>query len=261
VDGLALGSVVLLSRPVPSERLRGHGGQASPRRQAGRHPEAIVAFTDDLVGAGLVASYARPGGNITGISILSSELNAKRLEILKEVSPGNSRVAVLWDPAAGTAQLKAMEIASRSLGVRLLVLEVRGPADLDGAFKIANKEGAGAVNVLASPLLASYSEKIVALAAESRLPAIYQWREHAEAGGLISYGPILLETWRQTGHIVGKVLRGAKPADLPVELPTNFELVINAKTAKTLGLTIPPSLLSRAHDSQGESRLLLGMPY
>jgi putative tryptophan/tyrosine transport system substrate-binding protein len=207
----------------------------------------IVAFTDDLVGAGLVASYARPGGNITGISILSSELNAKRLEILKEVSPGNSRVAVLWDPAAGTAQLKAMEVASRSLGVRLLVLEVRGPADLDGAFKIANKEGAGAVNVLASPLLASYSEKIVALAAESRLPAIYQWREHAEAGGLMSYGPILLETWRQTGHIVGKVLRGAKPADLPVELPTNFELVINAKTAKTLGLTIPPSLLSRAH--------------
>jgi putative tryptophan/tyrosine transport system substrate-binding protein len=206
----------------------------------------IVAFTDDLVGAGLVASHARPGGNITGISILSPELNVKRLEMLKEVSRGSSRVAVLWDPATGTAQLKAMEAASRSLGVQLLVLEVRGPDDLDGAFKIAHKERVGALNVLASPLLASYSQRIVARAAKSRLPAIYQWREHAEAGGLMSYGPILLETWRQTGLLVGKVLRGAKPADLPVEQPTKFELVINIKTAKALGLTIPQTLLQRA---------------
>jgi putative ABC transport system substrate-binding protein len=206
----------------------------------------IVAFTDDLVGAGLVASHARPGGNITGISILSAELNVKRLEILKEVSPGSSRLAVLWDPAAGTAQLKALEAASRALGIQLLTLEVRGPDDLDGAFKIAHKERARALNVLASPLLASYSQRIVALAAKSRLPAIYQWREHAEAGGLMSYGPILLETWRQTGLLVGKVLRGAKPADLPVEQPTKFELVINLKTAKALGLTIPPSVLGRA---------------
>jgi putative ABC transport system substrate-binding protein len=206
----------------------------------------IVAFTDDLVGAGLVASHARPGGNITGISILSPELNVKRLEILKEVSPRSSRMAVLWDPATGTAQLKAMEAAARSLGVQLLVLEVRGPDDLDAAFKTASKERAGALNVLASPLLASYSQKIVALAAKSRLPAIYQWREHVEAGGLMSYGPILLDTWRQTGLLVGKVLRGAKPADLPVEQPTNFELIINTKTATALGLAIPPTLLSRA---------------
>jgi len=206
----------------------------------------IVAFTDDLVGAGLVASHSRPGANTTGISILSQELNVKRLELLKEVSPRISRVAVLWDPATGTAQLKAMEVASRALGVQLLVLEVRGPDDLDGAFKTAAKERAGALNVLASPLLASYSQKIVALAAKSRLPAIYQWREHTEAGGLMSYGPVLLDTWRQTGLLVGKVLRGAKPADLPVEQPTNFELIINTKTATALGLTIPPSLLSRA---------------
>jgi putative ABC transport system substrate-binding protein len=206
----------------------------------------IIAFTDDLVGAGLVASHARPGGNTTGISILSPELNLKRLEILKRVSPGTSRVAVLWDPATGTAQLKAMEAAARSLAVQLLILEVSGPDDLDSAFRTANKERAGAVNVLASPLLASYSQKIVALAAENRLPAIYQWSEHAEAGGLMSYGPLLLETWRQTGRLVAKVLRGAKPADLPVELSTNFELVINMKTAKALGLTIPQSLLSRA---------------
>jgi putative ABC transport system substrate-binding protein len=207
----------------------------------------IIAFTDDLVGAGLVASHARPGGNTTGISILSPELNLKRLEILKQVSPGTSRVAVLWDPATGTAQLKAMEAAARSLAVQLLILEVLGPDDLDSAFRTANKERAGALNVLASPLLASYSQKIVGLAAENRLPAIYQWSEHAEAGGLMSYGPLLLETWRQTGRLVGKVLTGAKPADLPVELPTNFELVINMKTAKALGLTIPQSLLSRAH--------------
>jgi len=206
----------------------------------------IVAFTDDLVGAGLVASHARPGGNTTGISILSPELNVKRLEILKEFSPGISRVAVLWDPATGPGQLKPMESASRSLGIQLLVLDVRGPDDLDGTFETANRERAGALNVLASPLLASYSQKIVTLAAKSRLPAIYQWREYADAGGLMSYGPILLETWRQTGLLVGKVLRGAKPADLPVEQPTHFELAINAKTAKALGLTIPPSLLLRA---------------
>jgi putative tryptophan/tyrosine transport system substrate-binding protein len=206
----------------------------------------IVAFTDDLVGAGLVASHARPGGNTTGISILSPELNVKRLEVLKEVSPGILRVAVLWDPTTGTAQLKAMEAAARSLGVQLRVLEVRSPDALDALFQGTNKERTEALNVLASPLLAAYSQRIVDLAAKSRLPAIYQWREHVEAGGLMSYGPVLLETWRQTGLIVGKVLRGAKPADLPIEQPTKFELVINLKTAKALGLTIPPSLLARA---------------
>jgi putative tryptophan/tyrosine transport system substrate-binding protein len=206
----------------------------------------IVAFTDDLVGAGLVASYARPGGNTTGISILAPELNAKRLQLLKEMSPGIARVAVLWDPATGAAQLKAMEGVSRSLGVQLLILEVRGPNDLDGAFTTARNERAAAVNVLASPLLASFSHKIIDLAANNRLPAIYQWREHAEAGGLMSYGPILLDTWRQTGLLVGKVLRGAKPSDLPIEEPTNFELVINLKTATALGLRVSPSLLSRA---------------
>jgi putative ABC transport system substrate-binding protein len=206
----------------------------------------IVAFTDDLVGAGLVASHARPGGNTTGISILSPELNAKRLQMLKQLSPRLARVAVLWDPATGTAQLKAMEVVSRSLGVDLLILEVRGPDDLDGAFTAAHKERAGAVNVLASPLLAAYSHQIIALAAKARLPAIYQWGEHADAGGLMSYGPILLDTWRQTGLLVGKILRGARPADLPIEEPTNFELVINLKTAASLGINVPPSLLSRA---------------
>jgi putative ABC transport system substrate-binding protein len=208
----------------------------------------IVAFTDDLVGAGLVASHARPAGNTTGISILSTQLNLKRLELLKEIAPKVSRVAALWDPTTGASQLKAMEVAARSLTVQVQVLEVRSSGDFEGAFRAAKKERAGALNVLASPLLASYSTTIIDLAARNRLPAIYQWREHAEAGGLMSYGPNLLETWRQTGLLVGKVLKGAKPADLPVEQPTKFELVINLKTAKALGLTIPPSLLGRAHE-------------
>ena len=206
----------------------------------------IVAFTDDLVGAGLVASHARPGGNTTGISILSPELNVKRLQLLKEVSPGISRVVVLWDPATGTAQLKVIEAAAGSLGVQLRVLEVRSPDALEDAFQLAQKERTQALNVLASPLLAAYSQRIVDLAAKGRLPAIYQWREHVQAGGLMSYGPALLETWRQTGLLVGRVLKGAKPADLPVEQPTKFELVINLKTAKALGLTIPQTLLQRA---------------
>ena len=208
----------------------------------------IVAFTDDLVGAGLVASHARPAGNTTGISILSTQLNLKRLELLKEIAPKVSRVAALWDPTTGASQLKAMEVAARSMTVQVQVLEVRSSADFEGAFRAAKKERAGALNVLASPLLASYSTTIIDLAARSRLPAIYQWREHAEAGGLMSYGPNLLETWRQTGLLVGKVLKGAKPADLPVEQPTKFELVINLKTGKALGLTIPPSLLARADE-------------
>ena len=206
----------------------------------------IVALTDDLVGAGLVASHARPGGNITGISIFSPELNVKRHELLMELAPKAASVAVLWDPATGVSQLKAIDIAARSRSVRLHILEVRAPGDLNSAFRTAEEERVGAVNVLASPLLASYNSAILKLAASSRLPAIYQWKEHAESGGLMSYGPSLMAAWRQTGQLVGKVLKGAKPADLPVEQPSKFELVINLKTAKTLGITIPAALLARA---------------
>jgi len=206
----------------------------------------IVAFTDDLIGAGLVASHARPGGNTTGISIFSPELNVKRHELLMELAPQIASVAMLWDPATGTSQLKAIEIAARSRSVRLHILEVRALGDLNSAFRTAQEQRAGAINVLASPLLSSYNATIVDLAARSQLPAIYQWKEQAEAGGLISYGPSLLATWRQTGFLVGKVLKGAKPADLPVEQPSKFELAINLKTASALGLTIPPALLARA---------------
>jgi len=201
----------------------------------------IVALVDDFVG-----SLARPVGNITGVSILAPELSAKRLGLLKEILPRLSRVAALSDPA-GT-QVKSMEDAARSLGVKLQVLEVRGRDDLARAFQSAKKERAEALHVFSSPLLASLYRTIIGLAAENRLPATYQWKEHAEAGGLVSYGPSLAGVWRQTALVVGKILKGTTPARLPVEQPNKFDLVINLKTAKALGLTIPPSLLQRADE-------------
>ena len=167
------------------------------------------------------------------------------MALLKELLPKLSRVAVLWDPA-NRLQLNATEGAARSLSVKLQVLEVRGRADLPGVFHAAKSGRAEALNVLASPLLSSLQQDIIDLAASHRLPAIYQFKEHVEAGGLVSYGPSLEWIWRQSALIVAKVLRGTIPATLPVEQPTRFELVINMKTSKTLGLTMPPSVLLRA---------------
>jgi ABC-type uncharacterized transport system substrate-binding protein len=207
----------------------------------------IVALADDFVGAGLATNLARPGGNTTGVTILGPELSAKRLQLLKEIFPKMSRVAALWDPAT-PSQLATTEAAARSLGIRLQVLEVRGRDDLDRVFEAARKGRAQALNVLSSPVVSSLHATIVAIAAKDRLPAIYQWKEHAQAGGLMSYGPSLGAMWQQTAHVVGRILKGANPADLPIEQPTKFELVINLKTAKALGLTIPQSLLVRADE-------------
>jgi putative ABC transport system substrate-binding protein len=208
----------------------------------------IVAISDDILGAGLITSLSRPGGTMTGLTIMSPELSAKRLEILRDVIPGLSRVACLWDPTTGISQGRLTENAAQSLNIKLKVLEVRHPDDLAGAFEAAKAEQAEALNVFSSPFLSSINREIIDLAAKYRLPAIYQWKEHAEAGGLISYGPSLAAMWRQMAMIVAKVLRGAKPADLPVEQPTKFELVANAKTAKSLGLTLPPSIFLRADE-------------
>jgi len=208
----------------------------------------IVAATDDLVGAGLVASLARPGGNTTGVSILASELNVKRLELLKRALPRVSRIAALWDPGSGTFHLKGLEAAARSLGVELQILEVRRPEDFRRAFEAAKKARAGALNVLASPFLYGHRQTIIDLAAKNRLPAIYQWREMAEAGGLMSYGPTLSELLRLCATVLDRILKGAKPGDLPVEQPRKLELVINLKTAKALGLKIPQSVLIRADE-------------
>ena len=199
----------------------------------------IVALADDFVGAGLVPNLARPGGNLTGVTILSPELSAKRLAVLKELIPKLSRVAVLWDPA-NPSQKTATEDAARALSVKLQVLEVRQSADLANAFRAAKTQRAEALNVFASPLLSSLQQSIMDLAARHRLPAIYQWKEHAEAGGLVSYGPSLAGMWRQTAVVVAKILNGARAGDIPIEQPTRFELVLNMKVAQTLGLKISP---------------------
>ena len=208
----------------------------------------IVAICDDIIGAGLVASLSRPGGNITGFTLLAPELSAKRLELLKEFVPGISRVAVLWDPTTGKAQVTNSETAAHSLNLKLQILEARNRDGLAGAFRAARDGQAEAVTVFASPVLASLNREIIDLAAEYRLPAIYQWREAVEAGGLLSYGPVLASMWRQSGIMVTRILKGAKPADLPVEQPVKFELVVNAKTAASLGLAIPPNILVRADE-------------
>jgi putative ABC transport system substrate-binding protein len=208
----------------------------------------IVAISDDILATGLVNSLSRPGGNTTGLTILSPELSAKRLAVLREMAPRISRVAALWDPTTGASQVDATENAARSLNVAVQVHGVRRRNDLDDAFRTARADGAEGLIVLASPSLSSLFREIIDLAAEHRLPAIYQWKEHVDAGGLLSYGPSLTAMWRQAGTIAVKVLKGAKPADLPVEQPAKFELAINARTAKTLGISIPPSLLVSADD-------------
>ena len=208
----------------------------------------IVAITDDMLGAGLVASLSEPGANITGLTILASELSAKRLEILKNIVPGASRVAALSDPTTGRSQITATQNAAQFLNVDLQILEVRHRDDLARAFETARKERAEALSTFSSPFLASLYREIIRLAEENQLPAIYQWREHVEAGGLASYGANLAEMWRQSAHMVGKVLGGAKPSDMPVEQPAKLELVINHNTAKALGLELPLALLIRADD-------------
>lgn len=206
----------------------------------------IIAGTDDLVGEGHVANLARPGGNVTGVTILASELNAKRLELLKRAVPSASRIAVLWDPATGTFHLPLIHEVAKTLRVELKIHEVRSDDDLTPAFDAARAWRAEALNVLASPLLHSMRQRIIDHAARYRLPAIYQWQESARAGGFMSYGPERSDAYRAICIQLDRVLKGAKPAELPVVQPTKFELVFNLKTVKALGLTIPERLLVQA---------------
>ena len=208
----------------------------------------ILAFTDDVLGADLVSSLSRPGGNTTGLTILSPELSAKRLEILSEIVPGLSRVAALWDPTSGNSQVSMTEIAARAKNIQLQVLKVQHRDDLAEAFAAARNAEAQALNIFASPFLSSLSGEIIGVSAAQRLPAIYQWKEHVESGGLVSYGPSLVQLWRQAGTIAAKLLKGAKPADMPVEQPTKFELVVNTRTAKAIGINLSQSLLVRADE-------------
>jgi putative ABC transport system substrate-binding protein len=211
-------------------------------------PIVMIAVRDP-VGTGLIASLARPGGNVTGVSGYAGlEIVAKQLELLKETIPKIRRVAILSNPTNAYHQLAIREanVAARSLGVQLQLLEARGPNEFDGAFAAMAKERVGALLVLSDAMLSSHGTRLADLAARSRLPAAYAVRESVEAGGLMSYGPSFLDPHRRAATYVDKILKGAKPAELPVERPTEFELVINMKTAKALGLTIPPSLLARA---------------
>jgi len=208
----------------------------------------VMAQTNDPVGSGFVASLARPGGNMTGLSTFAPELSGKRLELLKEVVPKLSRVAVFGDSTTpGNAQaLKETELAARALKVQLRYLDILGPKDIETAFREASKGRADAVLVLGAPVLISPRRQIADLTVKNRLPAAYPVAEYVEDGGLMSYGVSVSDLYRRAATYVNKILKGAKPADLPVEQPTKFELVINLKTAKALGLTIPHSLLLRA---------------
>jgi ABC-type uncharacterized transport system substrate-binding protein len=222
-------------------------------KQATRTLPIVFVNAGDPVGSGLVASLARPGGNVTGLSALYPELVGKCLELLTQAIPGVSRVAALWQPGAGAERtekdmLKAADVAGRALGVRLQVVEARGPADFDRAFSEMTRARAGALTVLPSSMFFYERRRLVDLAAKNRLPAVYQSREFVDAGGLMAYGPNVADLFRRAATYVDKILKGAKAGDLPVEQPTKFELVINLKAAKALGLTIPQSVLGRADE-------------
>jgi putative tryptophan/tyrosine transport system substrate-binding protein len=208
----------------------------------------IMLSGGDPVASRIVSSLARPGGNVTGLATISSALSGKRLQLLRAVIPKATRIAVLTNPAnpSHPTALNAAQVAARSLGLQLVVVEYRGQDDLAAAFQAATRRRADGVIVLDDSVTFSYRAVIAELAAKNRLPALHGFREAAESGGLMAYGADLVDQSRRAVIYVDKVLRGAKPADLPIEQPTKFEFVINLKTARALGLTIPPSLLQQA---------------
>ncbi len=233
---------VIVAAPTPP---------AVAAKNATRTLPIVFPVAVDPVTSGLVTSLARPGGNVTGLSALIPELVGKCLEQLKQAIPGVSRVAVLWQPGAVGERtekdmLKEAEVAGRALGVRLQFVEARGPEDFDRAFSEMIRARAGGLTVLASVMFVNERRRLVDLAAKSWLPAVYAQREFVDVGGLMAYGPNVADSFRRAAIYVDKILKGAKPGDLPVEQPTKFELVINLKTAKALGLTIPQTLLLRA---------------
>ena len=218
-------------------------------RQQTRTIPIVMATSTDPLGTGLVASLARPGGNVTGLSTMSPELDGKRLELLREVAPKLSRVAFLWNPEVRGAVLdyNQTEGAARSLGLQLQSVEAARAEDLDGAFSAISEQRAQALIVPSpNPVTFANRGRIVSFVQRNRLPSMYAAREYVDDGGLMSYGHSTADLYRRAATFVNKILQGAKPADLAVEQPTKFELVINLKTAKALGLTIPPSLLARA---------------
>jgi putative ABC transport system substrate-binding protein len=225
------------------------GGAVLAAKQATSAIPIVFAAATDPLGGGLVASLARPGGNITGLSIQAPDLAGKRLEVLRELVPGLRRLAILTnvDYPAAVQEMDEAQAAAGKLGLEIAKLEIRHAADIAPAFEALNGR-AEALYVTADPLLNTYRIRIITLANVARLPMISTFREHVEAGSLMSYGPNARDLFRRAGDYVDKILRGAKPGDIPVEQPTKFDLVINLTTAKALGLTIPESFLSRADE-------------
>ncbi len=228
------------------------GGEPSARAAKGATTSIPVVFVigDDPVKVGLTASYNRPGGNLTGLSFLTGELGGKRLDLICELVPGSGPIALLLNPNVQNSELQRQEVqaAAQALGRRVLVLYADTERDVETKFETLKQERAEALIVQNDPFFDSQRERIISLAARSALPAIYHIREFPAAGGLLSYGASLADAYRQAGNYMGRILKGEKPGDLPVIQPTKFELVINLKTAKTLGLNVSPSLLARADE-------------
>ena len=222
--------------------------QARIARDATAKIPIVFAVVGDPVGTGLVKSLARPGGNVTGLTALGSDLAGKRLEILKEVAPRIVRVAVLWNPAVADKVLewKLLQDPARAMGLELRSVEVRAPADFPAAFEAIARGKTDGLITLGEPLTFGHRAAIIEFSQRARLPAVFNWRETVESGALVAYGPSVADLFRRAAVYVDKILRGARPADLPVEQPVQFELAINLKTARALGLTVPASLLLRA---------------
>lgn len=225
-------------------------GDAAPKaaRRATSTIPIVMAAAGDPVAVGLAASLARPGGNVTGVSSMAPELAAKRLELLKEVAPRVSRLAVLWDStsAFSALELRATQAGANALGFTLKPIDVKNAAELARAFTLLEKDRPDALTMFSGPLTTGYRQLVADLAKKHKWPTVFGAKEFVEAGGLMSYSTSFAESFRRAAAYVDKILRGNKPGDLPIEQPTKFELVVNLKTAKTLGLTIPPSVLGRA---------------
>jgi len=227
----------------------GTPGPLAAKRATSTIPIVMTAAGDPL-GSGLVASLARPGGNVTGMSLMAPDLGGKRLELLKELLPRLARVAVLWNATNPYAAIvfKEMQAAGPTLGIEVQSLEVRSPDDFDGAFEIARRQRPDALITVEDPLTFSHRKRIADFAIGQQLPSLHGIREFAAAGGLMSYGASLADLYRRAAGYVDKILRGAKPADLPVQQPSKFEFVVNLKTARTLGLRIPDKLVALADE-------------
>jgi ABC-type uncharacterized transport system substrate-binding protein len=218
------------------------------RRQEIKTVPVVYVATGDVLSSGLVESLARPGGNVTGLSTVARELGGKRLELLKETAPNLSRVAFLFNPESrsNVVELEELRRAATALRVTLRPVEARGTNEIEPAFASIIRERAQGLSTASGPINNINRKRIVELAIKNRLPAVYHERQFVDAGGLMSYGPSITDMYRRAAYFVDKILKGAQPADLPVEQPTKFDFVINLKTAKQIGLTIPPNVLARA---------------